>query len=96
MFVISLNYIADINEVEQYLQEHQEYLEKYYQSGAFIISGRKQPRTGGIIIAAVPSREELDTIITEDPFYTNNIATHSVTEFLPSKAASHIQNYLES
>ena len=50
MFIVSLNYKKEISEVEKYLKEHVDFLDKYYLLGKFICSGRKNPRTGGIIL----------------------------------------------
>lgn len=47
MFIFSLTYLKSISEVEKYLPQHIDYLERHYQSGHFIASGRKVPRTGG-------------------------------------------------
>ena len=51
----------------------------------FIASGRKVPRTGGIILALAKSKEEIEQIIREDPFQIHNLATFSITEFLTSQ-----------
>lgn len=41
MFIFSITYLKPINEVEKYLPQHIDYLERYYQSGHFIASGPK-------------------------------------------------------
>ena len=46
MYIVSLNYIKEVSEVEKYLEEHVKFLEKYYEMEKFICSGRKNPRTG--------------------------------------------------
>ncbi|MBF1288713.1 MAG: GTP cyclohydrolase, partial [Neisseria sp.] len=57
MFIVSLEYIKDLAVVETYLSEHIAYLERYYQAGVFVMSGRKQPRTGGVILMKASGRE---------------------------------------
>lgn len=47
--------------------------------------GRKEPRTGGIIIANAESKSEIEQIIREDPFYIHQIADYEITCFIPSK-----------
>ena len=88
MFVVSIEYKVDLSEVDKLIPEHIEFLDKFYNKGNFLASGRKVPRTGGIILAAVSSKEELNTILSEDPFYKANLATYEVTEFIPSKYAT--------
>lgn len=50
MFIISLNYKKSLDDIELYLIQHREFLERYYQAGVFILSGPKVPRTGGVIL----------------------------------------------
>ncbi|GMA69566.1 hypothetical protein GCM10025879_08120 [Leuconostoc litchii] len=94
MFIIELTYIKPISEVECYLPEHIAYLDKHYKSGHFIMSGRKNPRTGGIIVAKAESVDELEQIYNTDPFFINNIAEFNVTSFTPSKWTKELNGYL--
>lgn len=84
MFIISLNYIKPLEEVDTLLEEHVEYLKEQYRLGSFLASGRKTPRTGGVILARAVSREEIETIITLDPFYRHGVAEYEITEFSPT------------
>lgn len=87
MFIVSINYGKNISEIEDHLSDHIEYLDRYYAAGKFIASGRKVPRTGGVILAMAEERHELDAILAKDPFKINNLANYDVTEFIVSKAA---------
>jgi uncharacterized protein YciI len=84
MFIISLTYIKPLEEVDALLTEHVAYLNEQYALGNFLASGRKVPRTGGVILARGASREEIETIITLDPFYRNEVAAYEITEFSPT------------
>jgi uncharacterized protein YciI len=92
MFVILLNYIKPLSEVDQFVGEHREFLERYYASGHFLLSGRKEPRTGGVILAKAETRAEIESVILNDPFNREKIAEYEVIEFLPSMAAAHLAN----
>lgn len=85
MFILSLKYIKPIEEVENELEAHISYLEKYYSLQKFICSGRKNPRTGGIILCNAENTNEVKGIINEDPFYKKNIAEYEIIEFIPTK-----------
>lgn len=85
MFIISLTYKKPIADVEQHIAGHIAFLEKYYAMEKFIFSGRKNPRTGGIILANNVTREEVEKIISEDPFNLQNVADYEITEFTPTK-----------
>ncbi|AQX07277.1 YciI family protein [Elizabethkingia ursingii] len=96
MFIISLNYIKAISEIEPLIDAHNDFLNKYYAEKKFLISGRKNPRTGGIIIAQNATIEEVKEIIKEDPFHKHQLAEYEITEFLPTKFNAELQNVLEA
>ena len=95
MFIIDLTYKKDLVEVEKYLPEHISFLDKYYASGHFIASGRKNPRIGGIILVNTDSKETIQKIISEDPFYIQEIAAYTFTEFYPTKYSQHFKKILD-
>ncbi|MEO5739329.1 MAG: YciI family protein, partial [Vicinamibacterales bacterium] len=63
--------------------------------GHFLISGRKIPRDGGIILAVAKTRAEIDAIVREDPFYTAGLADFRIIEFRASQRADDIQQRIE-
>jgi uncharacterized protein YciI len=81
MFVIELVYKADLKAIDAHMAAHVKFLKKYYASGNFLISGRKIPRDGGIILAVGKSREEIDAIVREDPFLVHGLAELRIIEF---------------
>jgi len=88
MFVVLLSYTCDISKVEQHLAAHVAYLEQQYAAGVFLASGRKVPRTGGVILAQADSRDQLLQILAQDPFQQQQLADYEVIEFIPSKTAA--------
>lgn len=75
--------------------EHMKFLNQCYQENIFLTSGRKIPRTGGIIIAQATSREAIEEIMRQDPFCKMNLATFSVTEFQNSQVHPVLKNPLK-
>ncbi|HWD88559.1 MAG TPA: YciI family protein [Mucilaginibacter sp.] len=94
MFIIDIHYTAPLEEVDKHIDGHVAYLKKYSENNTFIISGRKVPRTGGILIANAASREEVEKIINEDPFYYNKVAEITITEFLHARHNSALDELL--
>lgn len=94
MFIVDLKYIVPLEELDKHMTDHVKFLRKYYKQNVFVASGRKVPRTGGIILAQAESREALDRIISEDPFYIHKLAEFSVTEFLTSQYHPALKNLL--
>lgn len=96
MFVIELIYKASLEEIDAHMAAHVHFLKKYYAAGKFLVSGRKIPREGGIILAVGKNREEIEAIAAEDPFHTHGLADFRVIEFRASQKADDIQKRIES
>jgi uncharacterized protein YciI len=95
MFVIELTYKVDLAEIDAHMAAHVIFLKKYYASGNFLVSGRKIPRDGGIILAVGNSRRQIEAIITADPFYVHGLADFRIVEFRASQRANDIQKRIE-
>jgi uncharacterized protein YciI len=87
MFIIELIYKVDLARIDKHMAAHVKFLKKYYTAGNFLISGRKVPRDGGIIVALGDSRERVEAIAAEDPFVTHGLADVRVVEFRASQRA---------
>ncbi|MFE8119116.1 YciI family protein [Brenneria goodwinii] len=88
MFIINLTYHQSIDVVETHLENHIAWLKKYYAQGVFVASGRKIPRTGGVIFAKTMERLALESILSEDPF--NAVADYDIIEFAPSMTSKEL------
>lgn len=95
MFIVILTYKKNIEEIEKKLMEHIQFLDKYYENSKFIISGRRNPRNGGIIIVNSDILEEVNEIIKEDPFYKNDLADYEMIEFTPTKSNECLSKFIK-
>jgi uncharacterized protein YciI len=95
MFVIELVYKADLKDIDAHMAEHVKFLKKYYADGTFLVSGRKIPREGGVILAAGKSRSQIEALIQEDPFHKHGLADFRVIEFRASQRAGDIPKRIE-
>jgi uncharacterized protein YciI len=91
MFVIELKYTAELVKIDARMKAHVAFLQKYYAAGTFLVSGRKIPRDGGIILAVGKDRAAIETIVAEDPFVAEGLATYRIVEFRASQRAADIQ-----
>ena len=91
MFVIELAYKVSLAKIDANMPAHVKFLKKYYASGNFLVSGRKVPRDGGIIIATAKSQEEVEAIVREDPFVARGLADFRITQFRASQRADDLQ-----
>lgn len=88
MYVVSLNYVAPLEELDAVIDGHIAFLDRHYASGTFLASGRKVPRTGGVILARSESEEALRAILAEDPFWQKKLATYDIQQFVASRRRS--------
>ena len=91
MFVIELTYKVDLSEIDAHMAPHVAFLKRQYAAGQFLVSGRKIPRDGGIILAAGKDRAEIESIAQQDPFVTHGLATARVIEFRASQRTENLQ-----
>mgnify|MGYP001548897492 CR=1 FL=1 len=86
MFIVTLTYIAPLERIDAYLPAHRAWLEEQYARGLMLMSGRKEPRDGGILIAHAADRAELDAALRDDPFGQAGLATYAITEVVPTRS----------
>jgi len=94
MFVIELRYTASLQKIDAHMPAHVAFLKKYYDAGTFLVSGRKIPRDGGIIVAGATSREDIERIVCEDPFVAKGLADFRIIEFRASQRATDVNRVM--
>ena len=94
VFIIELTYKAELSEIDAAMASHMAYVKKYYDSGNFVLSGRKIPRDGGVIVAVGESRERVEAIAREDPFHTRGLCEFRVIEFRTSQRSDDLAKLL--
>jgi uncharacterized protein YciI len=87
MFVLLLSYTKPLEEVDGLMREHVAWLKEHYAAGRFVVSGRRIPRTGGVIVARGDDREEIEAIAASDPFVAGGVATFEIVHFRASQTA---------
>jgi uncharacterized protein YciI len=85
MFVVLLTYVKPLELVDKHMKSHMVFLRECYAAKIFIASGRRIPRTGGVILARGASKEELSQIMDRDPFVREGVATYELVEFKTSQ-----------
>jgi uncharacterized protein YciI len=90
MFVIELTYKVPLAEIDARMAAHVAFLKKYYAAGNFLVSGRKIPRDGGVILAVGTNRRQIEAIAAEDPFVERGLADFRIIEFRASQRADDI------
>lgn len=96
MFIIALTYLKPAHEIDAALAAHRAFLSEQYAQGRFLMSGRMEPRSGGIIIARGASRAEIDALVLRDPFHQAGLASYAITEFVPTMTADALSAWREA
>ena len=86
MLILSLNYVKPLEEVDQHIEPHMAWVNNGYDKGWFLASGRKEPRTGGVILAD-GDRATIEAYVAEDPFAVAGVAQYEITEVSISRTA---------
>ncbi|WP_110708281.1 YciI family protein [Salinicola sp. CR57] len=94
MFIVSLSYKVSIDQVEAHLEGHIAWLKSAYQREILLASGRKVPRTGGVLLAR-GDRATLEACLAEDPFKIHDLAEYEIVEFEPSLTAPGLEGLRE-
>jgi uncharacterized protein YciI len=87
LFVVSLHYLVPLERIDAMMQKHAAFLDKQFKAGNFLISGRKEPRTGGIIIARGKSLVAVERIMRQDPLLKGKLAIVDIVEVKVSRSA---------
>lgn len=91
MFIINLTYKQSTSEVERLRDGHMKFVKEQFANGTFLASGRKSTLDGGVIICSAKSREELDAILSLDPFVQHDVAYLDIIEFTPTSSCPELE-----
>lgn len=96
MFILELTYTAPLDKIDAAMKAHMRWLNAQYAAGHFLVSGRKIPRDGGIIVATGDNREAVEAIAAEDPFVIQGLATVRVIEFRASQKTKDVRRWTDA
>jgi len=81
MFVLISHFQKPFEEVNRSFAEHSAWVQRNYESGRFLVSGRREPTIGGIIVARASSEQELREVLTTDPYQQRGLAEYEIFAF---------------
>ena len=93
-FIIEITYTAPLEKIDETLPFHREFLQTGYDKGWLLMSGPRNPRIGGIVIARAPSLVDIEEFFKNDPYQMRGQATYRFIEFEPVKKAPVIETWL--
>ena len=95
MFLVILTYKVAFAEIEPHLAAHMAFVDRGFADGTFVLSGRKVPRTGGVILARAASEADLRHILASDPFLQFDLVEVEIVAFAPTRAAEGLAALLD-
>lgn len=84
--VVLLTYTVPLDEIDAKMKAHMKWLDAGYEAGLFLASGRRVPRTGGVILVR-GHKKEVEALVASDPFVGSGAAKAEVIEFNASQAS---------
>ncbi len=81
MFVLISRFQRPLDEINQSFASHSEWVQRQYEAGRFLVTGRREPPIGGIIVARASSEQELREILTTEPYQQKGLAEYEIFAF---------------
>lgn len=85
MFIVLLQFSNGKSRARELMTDHDEWLQRGFDAGVFLVAGSIQPGLGGAIVAHDTTRAELDERLQRDPFVAHDVVTVEVLEVSPGK-----------
>ena len=81
LFVVLMHYTKPLADVDAVRAEHYAHLERAAAGGTMLAWARRDPPTGGVLIAAAADRQTLERVVAEDPYVKAGVARPEIVEF---------------
>jgi uncharacterized protein YciI len=95
MFLVFLRFSERRDQAGAFMKGHNEWLQRGFDDGVFLVAGSLQPKRGGALIAHNTSLENLRTRVAEDPFVIEGVVEAEVLEVSPAKTDERLRFLLE-
>ena len=84
-FLVEITYTVPFETLQPVVSEHRAFLQTGYDKGWLLLSGPMNPKTGGLVVARAPSKEDLQGFFAGDPYALRGYADYRFVEFDPVK-----------
>jgi uncharacterized protein YciI len=81
MILILLRYVKPIEEVEALTPDHRAFVDRLISEGKVIVSGPRDPRTGGVLLTTFATEVEAMKRMVDDPFFEAGVAEYEAIRF---------------
>ena len=81
LFVVLMHYTKPLADVDAVRADHLGHLERAAAQGTMLAWARRDPPTGGVLVAAAADRQSLERVLAEDPYVRAGVAKPEIVEF---------------
>jgi uncharacterized protein YciI len=81
LHVLKSTYLQPPDVVEQTRPKHLEFLKDEVAAGRLLLAGRQEDGSGGMLITADLSAEDVDNLVARDPYTQAGLANYERTSF---------------
>ena len=81
MYLLTVSYSQVPALVEPYIPDHGTWVKKYFDAGILLVAGSKKSGLGGVLLAKAIPREDLLSILSEDPYVRFQVAEYQIVDF---------------
>jgi uncharacterized protein YciI len=86
LFVATSRYTRPLEEVDAHRPDHMAWLQRHYDEGRMLASGRQDPPVGGVLVLRAPDAAAARELLAGDPYVAAGVAAYEVTGFTPTPA----------
>lgn len=86
MFVVFLKFAANKAQAPHFMDGHNAWIKRGFDTGVFLLVGSLGPGLGGGILAHGIARAALEAFVAEDPFVAQQVVTPEIYEIAPGRS----------
>jgi uncharacterized protein YciI len=86
MFIVLLKFSSSRAEASQHMAGHQQWIDRGFSDGVFLLVGGIKPGAGGAVLAHNISSDELNQRVAEDPFVAADVVSAEILEITTGQA----------
>jgi uncharacterized protein YciI len=91
MYLITITYTQPLEAVERVLEAHRQYLRDAPLASRIVMTGRRRPATGGLVVLRADRLEDVEAFVQADPYFIENVAAFDIVEFDVAQVASGLE-----
>jgi uncharacterized protein YciI len=95
MFLVLLRFSTRRNQAAQFMAAHNDWLQRGFDDGVFLVAGSLQPAAGGAILAHGVPLDELERRVDADPFVAGGVVAAEIIAIAPGKVDPRLQFLLD-